>query len=407
MTSSPSRVVNVVSDYHRLGDVSRLEDKARGINPLSNPTAVYGNTKLALSLFTIALAERLKHAGVTANFLHPGAVKTGIADKRPGLRKFFFYLLLGINGKRWWCSSRSCCSSVRMCGSLTPCVQSQATMEGKTVIVTGATSGVGRETAKELARRKARVIIGCRNLNTAKDVAQEIFEETKQQVVIKHLDLHSLKSVRNFCDDILRTERRLDVLINNAGSVGRSKEVKLTEDGFEEVFQANHLAPFLLTILLVDLLKKSSPSRVVNVTSNYHRLGEVNRLEDRARGVNPVRNPMAVYGNAKLAFCMSTIALAERLKDAGVTANFLHPGSVDTQIVEEGSRLRKFFFYVSLIINGKTPLQGAQTSIRLAVDPDLEGTTGEYFDNCVPAVPQFEARAFPIPSSSRKCSARR
>lgn len=269
--------------------------------------------------------------------------------------------------------------------------QSQATMEGKTVIVTGATSGVGRETAKELARRKARVIIGCRNLNTAKDVAQEIFEETKQLVVIKHLDLHSLKSVRNFCDDILRTERRLDVLINNAGSVGRSKEVKLTEDGFEEVFQANHLAPFLLTILLVDLLKKSSPSRVVNVTSNYHRLGEVNRLEDRARGVNPVRNPMAVYGNAKLALCLSTIALAERLKDAGVTANFLHPGSVDTQIVEEGSRLRKFFFYVSLIINGKTPLEGAQTSIRLAVDPDLEGTTGEYFDNCVPAAPQFRS----------------
>lgn len=269
--------------------------------------------------------------------------------------------------------------------------QSQATMEGKTVIVTGATSGVGRETAKELARRKARVIIGCRNLNKAKDLAQEIFDETKQLVVVKHLDLHSLKSVRDFCDDIIRTERRLDVLINNAGSVGRSKEVKLTEDGYEEIFQVNHLAPFLLMVLLVDLMKKSSPSRVVNVTSNYHRLGGVSRMEDRARGVNPVSNPTAVYGNAKLALCLSTLALAERLRDAGVTANFLHPGSVDTPIVDGGSRLRKFFFYVSLLINGKTPLQGAQTSIRLAVDPDLEGTTGEYFDNCVPAAPQHRS----------------
>lgn len=276
--------------------------------------------------------------------------------------------------------------------------QSPATMEGKTVIVTGATSGVGRETAKELARRRARVIIGCRNLNKAKDVAQEIFDETKQLVIVKHLDLHSLKSVRKFCDDIIRTEPRLDVLINNAGSIGHSKKVKLTEDGYEEIFQANHLAPFLLTVLLADLLKKSSPSRVVNVTSNYHRLGEASRLQDKAWGHNPISNPTATYGNAKLAFCLSTIALAERLKDSGATANFLHPGSVDTQIVEGGSRIRKFGFYLSLLVNGKTPLQGAQTSIRLAVDPDLAGTTGEYFENCVPAAPQFRS---PCLSDSR------
>ncbi|KAH9369559.1 hypothetical protein HPB48_019653 [Haemaphysalis longicornis] len=98
--------------------------------------------------------------------------------------------------------------------------ESQAMMAGKTVIVTGATSGIGRETAKELAHRKARVIIGCRNLRKAKGVAQEIFEETRELVVVKHLDMTSLKSVRKFCDDVIRTEQRLDVLINNAGAIG-------------------------------------------------------------------------------------------------------------------------------------------------------------------------------------------
>lgn len=191
------------------------------------------------------------------------------------------------------------------------------------------------------------MIIGCRNLKKAKAVAQEIFEETKELVVVRHLDMSSLKSVRQFCDDVLNTEQRLDVLINNAGAIGHSKKVKLTEDGHEEIFQTNHLAPFLLTVLLVDLLKKSSPSRVVNVVSDYHRLGNVDRLEDKARGINLISNPIAIYGNAKLAFSLSTIALAKRLKDAGVTANFLHPGAVKTSIADEGPGLRKFFFQLA------------------------------------------------------------
>lgn len=269
--------------------------------------------------------------------------------------------------------------------------ESQAMMAGKTVIVTGATSGIGRETAKELAHRKARVIIGCRNLRKAKGVAQEIFEETRELVVVKHLDMTSLKSVRKFCEDVIRTEQRLDVLINNAGAIGDSKQVKYTEDGYEEIFQVNYLAPFLLTVLLADLLMTSSPSRVVNVVSDYHRLGDVSRLEDKARGINPLSNPTAVYGNTKLALSLFTIALAERLKHAGVTANFLHPGAVKTDIADKGPGLRKFFFYLSLGINGKTPWQGAQTTIKLAVDPDLAGTTGEYFRNCAPAAPKYRS----------------
>lgn len=268
---------------------------------------------------------------------------------------------------------------------------SQASMEGNTVIVTGATSGVGKETAMELARRGARVIIGCRNLQKARHVAQEIFDQTKRRVVVKHLDMNSLKSVRHFCDDVIKTEDRLDVLVNNAGAIGHSKKVKLTEDGFEEIFQANYLAPLLLTVLLLDLLKKSSPSRVINVASDFHRLGEVGNVAHMARGVNLVANPTAVYGNAKLALCMATVALADRLRGTGVTVNSLHPGAVKTHIADEGPGLRKFLFNLILSIKGKTPLEGAQTTVRLAVDPELEHTSGEYFENCAPAEPCYRS----------------
>ncbi|XP_075747880.1 retinol dehydrogenase 13-like [Rhipicephalus microplus] len=242
---------------------------------------------------------------------------------------------------------------------------SEASMEGKTVIVTGATSGIGKETAMELARRKARVIIACRNAEKAQHTAEQIFEQTKQRVVVKALDMTSFKSVRKFCDDVVRTEDRLDVLINNAGAIGHSKKVKLTEDGFEEIFQANFLAPLLLTLLLLDLLKKSSPSRIINVSSDYHRLGQVGDVRQMARGVNLVTNPTALYGNAKLALCLVTIALADRLRGTGVTVNSVHPGAVKTHIVDEGPGLRKFLFDFVLSIKGKPSARGLHRSERV------------------------------------------
>ncbi|CAN7944400.1 unnamed protein product [Ixodes hexagonus] len=123
-------------------------------------------------------------------------------------------------------------------------------LNGKTVIVTGANTGIGKETAKELARRKARVILACRNLDKAKEAAQEILEETQQPVIVKQLDLASLKSVREFAEDILRTESRLDVLINNAGISTYDEKAVLTEDGFEVCFQSNYIGHVLLTLLL-------------------------------------------------------------------------------------------------------------------------------------------------------------
>ncbi|KAL1434709.1 hypothetical protein MTO96_011410 [Rhipicephalus appendiculatus] len=141
-------------------------------------------------------------------------------------------------------------------------------MLGKTVIVTGSNSGIGKETAKELARRKARVILACRNVQRAHKAAQDIFADTGETVVVKQLDLCSFKSVRAFAEDIIRTEPRLDVLINNAGNI--PDKLLLTEDGYEVGLQSNYLGHFLLTILLTELLKKSAPSRVVNLSSVLH-----------------------------------------------------------------------------------------------------------------------------------------
>lgn len=253
-------------------------------------------------------------------------------------------------------------------------------MDGKTVIITGANAGIGKETAKELARRKARVIIACRNINKAQEAADEIFRETQQTVVVKHLDLSSFKSVRDFVRDIVFTEQRLDVLINNAGTTLGDDKLHLTEDGYEVSFQTNYLGPFLLTILLLDLLKKTAPSRVVNVSSSLHHLGATDRVEERIRG-SLRSNPLLSYSNTKIANIMFTVELAKMLKSKGVTVNAVHPGMVYTAmsdaIVGTG-----FCFKFNFWILGKTATEGAQTTVYAAVDPELSGSTGYYFSDC-------------------------
>ncbi|KAL3219476.1 hypothetical protein MRX96_005770 [Rhipicephalus microplus] len=224
--------------------------------------------------------------------------------------------------------------------------RSKASMEGKTVVVTGANAGIGKATAMALARRKARVILACRNMDKAKRAAQEIFESTGQSVVIKELDLASFKSVNDFCDDILKTESRLDVLVNNAGIVTDSKAVRLTEDGYELCYQSNYLSHYLLTMRLLGLLRKSAPSRVVNVS--------------------------------KLAQVAFTRSLAHKLRHTGVTVNALHPGDVKTDIATNSPG--GLFFSLLLAIGGKTAEEGAQTSIHLAVEPKVG--TGHYYSDC-------------------------
>ncbi|CAH2059105.1 unnamed protein product, partial [Iphiclides podalirius] len=251
-------------------------------------------------------------------------------------------------------------------------------MEGKTVIVTGCTSGIGKETARELAKRGAKVIMACRNVDVAERIKKELVAETNNaNIVVKALDLSSFSSIRAFADDVIKSETRLDVLIHNAGYAG-SFTKRRSVDGIELTMATNHYGPFLLTHLLIKLLKKSTPSRVVVVASSLYRIGSFD-----ATNPNPVDSfPAYLYYVSKEANILFTRELARRLDGTGVTANCLHPGLIDTGIWR--SVPRPLSWALALIIKGffKTPAQGCQTSVMLAADDGLLKTTGKYFSDC-------------------------
>ncbi|XP_059468766.1 retinol dehydrogenase 14 [Neocloeon triangulifer] len=255
---------------------------------------------------------------------------------------------------------------------------SSKNMKGKTVIITGATSGIGKEAAKDLAKRGARLILACRTVSAAEEVKAEISKETgNNDIEVRRLDLGSFDSVREFAKGILASEKRLDVLIHNAGCADTFNK-KVSPDGIELTLATNHYGPFLLTHLLIDLLKKSKPSRIVVVASSLYvikhlTLDEVNLVDGL---------PALMYYRSKFANIAFTLELARKLEGTGVTANCLHPGLVDTGI------WRSVPFPMNLglkvIIKGffKTPKEGAQTTIHLAASKEVEGVSGKYFSDC-------------------------
>ena len=259
---------------------------------------------------------------------------------------------------------------------------SQARLDGKTAIITGSNTGIGKETALDLARRGARVIMACRNLEKANAALKEIVEKSgNDNIVVKHLDLASLKSVREFADDINRNEDRLDILTNNAGIFGLQTLTK-TEDGLEMTMAVNHFGHFLLTNLLLELLKKSAPSRVVIVSAMGHWLATKTGLLENMRVAKYSYSFLNVYQESKLANILFARELARRLQGMNVTANSLHPGVIATEIARN---LPTWIQVISAPIwpyFSKTPEQGAQTTIHLAVSEELEATSGLYFSNC-------------------------
>ncbi|XP_018517179.1 retinol dehydrogenase 14b [Lates calcarifer] len=255
-------------------------------------------------------------------------------------------------------------------------------MRGKTVIVTGANSGIGKALAGELLKLQARVIMACRDQRSAEEAAQEIRREAgpeQGEVVIKHLDLASLGSVRRFCEEIQKEEPRIDVLINNAG-IYQCPYMK-TEDGFEMQFGVNHLGHFLLTHLLLDLLKSSAPSRIVVVSSKLYKYGHIN-FDD----LNSENNydKAFCYSQSKLANLLFTLELARQLEGTGVTVNALTPGIVRTRLGRHVQipLLAKPLFNLASMIFFKSPLEGAQTPLYLACSPEVEGVSGKCFANC-------------------------
>ncbi len=251
-------------------------------------------------------------------------------------------------------------------------------MEGKTCLVTGGSDGIGYVAARELARMGARVVIVGRNAIKTDAAVERIINETGNHTVRYLLaDLSSQREVRRLAAQVKEQTPRLDVLLNNAGAIFLSNQ--RSADGIEMTFALNHLGYFLLTTLLLDLLRASAPARIINVSSSSHGSPGKFRLEDLPKpGSN---RGYRAYGRSKLCNILFTYELARRLEGADVTVNALHPGLVRTNIARNNGILGRV---VNAFIGtrGVDSGQGAETLIHLASSPEVAGVTGKYFVDC-------------------------
>lgn len=249
-------------------------------------------------------------------------------------------------------------------------------MQNKICMVTGANSGIGKATTLELAKRGAHVVMVCRDQKFGKTAREEIISNGgNESIDLLLADFASQKAIRNLADEFKAKYSRLDVLVNNAGLI--MDKFRLTEDGIETTFAVNHLGYFLLTNLLLDIIKDSRPARIVNVASDAHR-GTTIDFDDLYCEKN--FKPFESYGRSKLANIMFTYQLARRLNDSGVTTNCLHPGVVATNFGHTGSKSFYLMFKTAKPFL-LSPQKGAATPVYLAVSDDVQGVTGKYFIN--------------------------
>jgi len=251
------------------------------------------------------------------------------------------------------------------------------TLKGKEIVITGATDGIGKITARELARTGANVTIVARNSAKGERVAREIRAAGGDNVQFIQGDLSSQKSVRGAAEALKGKLDRLDVLINNAGAIFQRRE--LTDDGIERTFALNHLGYFLMTVQLLDLLKAAGSARIVNVASAAHNGVQLD-LDDlqNARSYSGWRS----YQKSKLANVYFTYELARRLKGSPVTVNCLHPGFVASRFGDNNTGFTRMIFGLAKSVAAISEEEGAKTSIYLASAPDAAGATGQYFDKC-------------------------
>ncbi|XP_051891498.1 dehydrogenase/reductase SDR family member 13-like isoform X1 [Pristis pectinata] len=258
-----------------------------------------------------------------------------------------------------------------------PC-RSDTSLKGKTAIVTGANTGLGKATALDLARRGARVILACRSKERAEPAVFDIRKKSgNNQVIFMHLDLASLKSVRAFAETFLQSEPQLHLLINNAGT----GSIGLTADGFNMAWGVNHLGHFLLTNLLLNRLKQCTPSRIIIISSLTYCMGKIDfsNLNTPGEGfVSGLRN----YSFSKLCSTLFARELANRLEGTNVTSYAVHPGFVFTEAFRELGLLIKLVFVPIGFLFFRTPTDGAQTAIYCAVQEGIEKFSGRYFADC-------------------------
>ncbi|XP_045484316.1 retinol dehydrogenase 12-like [Pieris rapae] len=249
----------------------------------------------------------------------------------------------------------------------------QTRLDGKIVIVTGGNSGIGFETAKDLAKRGAKVIIA--DVQNSDKTVDEIVKVTgNTEVEYARLDLASFASIKTFTEDIKRRYNHIDILVNNAGIGSMNKH--FTDDGINTVMQINYFGPFLLTLMLLDKLAASKSSRIVIVASaaHYYAKFDINDII----GAKETRFPV-LYANSKLCNVLWMKALSKRLPK-NVTANSVHPGIVKTKIFDNFLLSSVILFVIDIFF--KTSEQGAQTSIHLCASNKLEGSSGNHYADC-------------------------
>jgi NAD(P)-dependent dehydrogenase (short-subunit alcohol dehydrogenase family) len=253
-------------------------------------------------------------------------------------------------------------------------------LRGKIALVTGASGGIGLITARELARRGARVVLVCRNAERGEQARTTIREAVGPDTQLDLLlcDLSLLANVRTLADEVAKRFDQVDILVNNAGLV--SGPLTITEEGHELTWVTNHLSVFMLTNLLLPQLSEAPQARIVTVASEAHWLGEIEHSAE-ARNAQEKYSSFTAYCDSKLANIMFTNELAHRLDLTKITANCLHPGMVDTGLVNpNNSRVMKALWWAAkpFMIS---PEKGAQTSIYLASSPEVATVSGKYFKN--------------------------
>lgn len=258
-------------------------------------------------------------------------------------------------------------------------------MQGKHIVITGPTAGIGRASALALAAQGAQLTLLCRNLDKGREVANEVVESGGLTPNLVLMDMSRLDSVRSAGDEVLKLDQPIDVLLNNAGLMNSHR--RETPDGYEETLAVNHFAPFLLTGVLLPAIKSAgSGARIVNVASGAHKFVRGMQFDDiQSQNEFSMFN---VYGRSKLANMLFTRSLGKRLKANGITVNCLHPGAVSTSIGKQNGEWLAKFVHLLLKPFFRDPMKGAETSIYLCTSDDVADITGAYFDNCEKVAPK-------------------
>ena len=260
-------------------------------------------------------------------------------------------------------------------------------MQGKTIVITGATSGIGEVAAMRLARQGARLLLVARDPRRAERVLARLRGAAPAAGHgVYEADLSRVSEMKRVGAEIAKAEPRIDILINNAGAFFSAR--RLTEDGLERTFALNHMAYFVLTCTLIDRLKAAAPSRIVSTASDAHRGARLDFTDLQGeKGYDGYK----AYGRSKLCNILFSRELARRLAGTGLTANCLHPGFVATRFGDRAGGV------MSLVIRAAklfaiSPQKGADTIVHLASSPEAAGSSGGYFYKCLPATPTAEAR---------------